>query len=311
MDNGIRHWIDKFGMLCDINDEGQHDQGDSLSHLSTFFVAYHLTPGLYKAENYRWFNIAKEPMRLETQVRVYLHYAYGCWKRGADKTKWFGENTQQRLSREQLESKFCWDIASNRSYEAREVFWLIFWRGILTLGLGFFFLPFVRRNGATKENHGHKYAQSAPALTKWQEFVLKYRIPFFEVPKGYRNYNLKFPDPIGPEFYALMFRACRFNFLWPLIWIFDIHTFLAAIKDHWDYERGQFDDDTKVRILKTIVQDMRYPTTWTDQAQEILAATEPQKHLDSFYSRHNRAPLNEVLRYLVKHVFGKKRARLR
>lgn len=330
----IEKWIDKYGLLCDINSIGHKDQGDCLSTEGCFWTSWHLTPAVHKANRFAWFNRSTngelmDTYREEFRVMKLLKYGWGRLRRGCDESQWSGEKTQLRLSREQIECWFCWQTAALRIPECREVFKFLFLRACLfsvilsfllplwlAIPLGFMIFPFMRRNGATKDNHGQMIwapegGKEPDKLNSFEKFIIKYRIPFIPVNENFRNYNLRLPDLVGPEFWALALRGCRYPCTYYIVWLLDIHSFFAALKDYRDYEKGKYDNDSKVRLMKGIIQDFVWPTTWTDQANEFLTHTDPQVHLDAFYDnpKRNRARCNEFMRWLVLSTFRTSRAR--
>lgn len=100
---------------------------------------------------------------------------------------------------------------------------------------GFLFANNTRRNGATKKNHGTFVAGET------------------------RNYDWKIPDPTGPEIWGNFIRAFKCWPLYPLLLIFDIETFVGAIKWRWFPKHNIALNHT----LSVLQSRDRMPTPWT------------------------------------------------
>ena len=183
-----------------------------------------------------------------------------------------------------------------------------FWHHLTRRGLAF--MTNTRRNGSTVENHGTQY-HSGPALNWWQKFVLKYKIPVFDMPDGYRNFNWKIPDFTGPgylSYYARGFNS--FFFSW-LRYLGDLD-FLFGSLMYKHYGPKKFDPVTKVGekdILNHVIDCLHshtvkptfiinYANKHVNNADDMIA------RMEHYYrGSHNPSFITDLYRPLMRKVF--------
>lgn len=125
----------------------------------------------------------------------------------------------------------------------------------------FLFNGNTRRNGASPKNHGnYERLQTPPALSWWQKLVIKYKIPIFTLPEGYRNYNWKMPDISGFEFFSYYIRATNIKILYPLLLILDLDMLVNAIIKK--YNKKEYDIINHMNSCCLAYFRMPTPITW-------------------------------------------------
>ena len=155
-----------------------------------------------------------------------------------------------------------------------------------------FFTTNTRRNGCTKENHGEQHYKDAKPLTRWHKFVLKYKIPIFPVPKGWRNYSWKLPD-VGITLLPLFIRAFRVRLLWPVLCITDLELLIGSILAVNFPDPDQSDENNF--ILRTLQAKYFLGTPFSWYARAIYRTRPHQRELGiNPKTKRTYTPLNPL-----------------
>ena len=203
--------IDKWGLL---DKNLIPDGGDSCHREGMYYSLRGMLP--------RYFD---ELVRYK-HVMAKLHVAPGVFVRHSNPD--YDASDWDRMSRDQFQPMIIAAGYYDRS-ELKKIF-----RGHLKRGL--LFTNNVRRNGATKTNHG--------------KFVSG------EI----RNYNWKIPDPTGPEIWGNFIRSYKAWWFYPLLVMFDLELFAGAIK--WRFFRKHNIALNHTLSLLQSIDRMPTPLSW-------------------------------------------------
>ena len=181
-------FIDKWGLLDKLSNP---DGGDSGHREGTHFSLL----GMMRGSPHQ-FGIGAPSLERYNNVMEKIHCYDGIILRHCNPD--YDASDWDRMSRDQLQPNI---IAAGywSKYELKRLF-----KGHLRRG--FLFTNNVRRNGATKSNHGGTEG---------------------------RDYSWKLPDLTGPEIWGNFIRATGSRYLYPLLVIFDIELFVGSIL--WRY----------------------------------------------------------------------------
>lgn len=108
------------------------------------------------------------------------------------------------------------------------------------------------------------------------------------------NYSWKIPDLTGPEFWALYVRGYDNSLLYPLLWVFDIHTMLNSV-----VLRFQDTNDVINPALILEYSKVRMDTVWMKIARLITPRSFFEPRLDSFFGVEIEPPINELFKELT------------
>lgn len=258
-----------------VGPEGWVDGGDACQRMGMFFTGIYVRT--HQLEGTPAENISDFPYINQNQVYDKLRCGIGNYRRHNDATYWYADC--DRGSRDQITPNIIfWALSKNTKR-----LWDYF-KGHLLRGL--LFTTNLRRNGTTEENHGYSRPGAEP-LNKFHEFVLKYRIPFFGVPDGTRNNNLKIPDLTLFEFWSWYIRGFRLYPLYPLLLILDIESFVNSI-----LKRTLVKEDVDVlnHVVSCTLAHYVMPTPWTIIANRYInSAEDMDKKFEKYFEWH-RSP---------------------
>jgi len=139
------------------------------------------------------------------------------------------------------------------------------------LRLGFF--TNIRRNGATKENHG------------------------LPTPNGkVFNYSIKLPDIAGPSFWGLYFRGFRFLGIicYPVLCLLDLELLVGAIA--WKYRKG---NDVLNYLVLTRYARYRLPTPISWLGFKLEDKQLLKTKLDVYFDGTEYEPLRNIWMKLI------------
>jgi hypothetical protein len=107
------------------------------------------------------------------------------------------------------------------------------------------------------------------------------------------DYSWKVPDFTGPEFWALYIRGFECKLLYPLLYLFDIHTALGALVLRYQKEVDVINHAVVLEYAK-----VRMDTFWMKLARKLTPRTLLQERLDVFFGPEIEPPINELYREL-------------
>ena len=107
------------------------------------------------------------------------------------------------------------------------------------------------------------------------------------------DYTWKVPDLTGPEFWALYVRGLNSILLYPLLWVFDIQTFIGST-----ILRFQTENDVINQAFILEYAKVRMDTVWMKLARLITSRKVLQPRMDSFFGPDTEPPLNDLYREL-------------
>lgn len=260
------NFFDQFGLIGSYEPPGSQDAkgqkvgpkgfidcGDSTQRIGMYYfglrVAKHLGMDISKYHN-------TGAGRFKLLSNLLFCRKNKAWKRGLDSNYWYYDC--DRGSRDQTMPMLMG--LSENGFSIRQHFWGHARRLWL-------FATNTRRNGAYAEVHGTTPHRNPPKLTVWHRLVLALRIPVFEVPKGWTNYNWRFPDVTGPSVWAVYMRhfakrspVLQVLFYLPLC-ILDLEFLVNSI-----IKRTVLKDDTDVvnHVIEGIyfARNTPTPTVW-------------------------------------------------
>ena len=227
------------------------DGGDSCANEGTYWMSYGLTSG----------PITKRPS--STTILEKFEVEPGTWVRHPDRSQWYGET--DRLSADQARSLLtaiaAWphNVNLGRRFAAQH------------LKRGLLFMTNTRRNGATKENHGEAYKVVNGKVVR-------------------RNYNWKLPDVTGPEFWALLIRACRYRKLRFILPLLDASALFSAL-----WSKVKFHKDVRNRVQMSLIGVTNYPTAISRLAARIYLTPKVKRAILDCFDSPTEPPLGELL----------------
>lgn len=154
-----------------------------------------------------------------------------------------------------------------------------------------FLLAHLRRALLFMSNtfHNHQYAELMEHDRK--------------TPEGGKSWNgnkWKPGDITVFEFWALMIRASRAWYLWPLLLIFDLETLFSTIFKRWSK-----DHDVIVHTTILLHNLYVYPTPISRLAHWLTDYNDLQRKLDSFFAPYFEPPFGDLYRPILKIASGK------
>ena len=192
----------------------------------------------------------------------------GKFIRHPDRDKWYS-NTKT-FSRDQLIPMLCAMGMYQNKKELKAFIWDHLKRGLL-------FMPNTKRNWAYPPGH-----------PEWRHD---------------KPWDDKAPDPTGPEIWAMLIRAMRAWYLYPLLPVFDLEALLSSIIKvfHREKSRSGHIGDHRNHMLSLMFSSVVYPTPVSYLARLIYKwSHNVQDVADKWWSeRRKEPPMNELLRPLI------------